>query len=88
MYERKRRQSGEYELETNHSHYLMLDDGTVRNYEIEDYRTRLAIHLARLKHDDDITSEYMSLYQNQDISNRVTISDRKNRLLTIYIVYI
>jgi hypothetical protein len=88
VHERKRRQSGEYELETNHSHYLMLDDGTIRNYKTKDYRTRLAIHLARLQHDDGITSEYMSLYKNQDISNRVTISDRKNRLLMIYIVYI
>ncbi len=88
MYERKRRQKGQWELEMNHSHYLMLDDGTIRYYDIEDYRTRLAIHLARLQHDDGITSEYMSLYKNQDISNRVTISDRKNRLLMIYIVYI
>jgi hypothetical protein len=88
VYERKRRQKGQWELEMNHSHYLMLDDGTIRYYDIEDYRTRLAIHLARLQHDDGITSEYMSLYKNQDISNRVTISDRKNRLLMIYIVYI
>ncbi len=64
MYERKRRQIGQWKLETNHTHYLMLDDGTIRYYDTKDYRTQLAIHLARLNYDDDITSKYMSLYQN------------------------
>ncbi len=61
MYERKKRQSGQTELETNHSHYLMLDDGTIRYYDTKDYRTQLAVHMARLQRDDDIISKYMSL---------------------------
>lgn len=40
----------------NHSHYLMIDDGTVHDYDLGDYRTRLAIHMARLEQEDDIVS--------------------------------
>lgn len=35
----------------------MLDDGKARRYNLKDYRTQLAIHMARLKHDDDVTSK-------------------------------
>lgn len=52
----KERAKGESDLEMNHSHYLMVDDGTVHDYDLKDYRTRLAIHMARLEHDDDINS--------------------------------
>ncbi len=38
----------------NHSHYLMIDDGTTRNFDTKDYRTRLAIYMARLQYPDDI----------------------------------
>ena len=53
----KRRLSGKWELERNHTHYLMLDDGTSRYFDIQDYRTQLAIHIARLKNEDDIASK-------------------------------
>ncbi|CAF1276333.1 unnamed protein product [Rotaria magnacalcarata] len=49
----KKRESGERDLEMNHSHYLMLDDGRLRHYDIGDYRTRLCAHLAKLERDDD-----------------------------------
>ncbi|CAF3764142.1 unnamed protein product [Rotaria sp. Silwood1] len=48
------RQRGQWDLEMNHSHYLMLDDGSIRNYEIGDYRTRLVTHMARLNKEHDI----------------------------------
>ncbi|CAF3768859.1 unnamed protein product [Rotaria sordida] len=35
-------QSGECYLEMNHSHYLMLDDGTYRCFDTKDYRTCLS----------------------------------------------
>ncbi len=38
----------------NHSHYLMIDDGTTRYFDTKDYRTRLAIYMARLERPDDI----------------------------------
>lgn len=52
----KKREKGERDLEMNHSHYLMLDDGTIRYYDIGDYRTRLCIQLAKLHLEDDIPS--------------------------------
>jgi len=30
----------------NHTHFILLDDGTLRYYEIGDYRTRLAQTIA------------------------------------------
>ncbi|CAF1408708.1 unnamed protein product [Rotaria sordida] len=52
------REHGERDLEMNHSHYLMLDDGTLRNYDIKDYRTRLCVHIAKLHHEFHIPSKY------------------------------
>ncbi|UJR26318.1 hypothetical protein I4U23_007656 [Adineta vaga] len=48
------RLSGQYDLEMNHSHYLMLDDGTIRSDDTGDYRTRLAVHLGRLQRKNDV----------------------------------
>ncbi|CAF3967063.1 unnamed protein product, partial [Adineta steineri] len=50
----KKRQSGQRDLEINHSHFLMLDDGKFRFYDTKDYRTRLCAHLAKLQHEIDI----------------------------------
>ncbi|CAF4870469.1 unnamed protein product [Rotaria sp. Silwood1] len=49
----KKRESGQRDLEMNHSHYLMLDDGTLRHYDTGDYRTRLCVHMAKLQHEID-----------------------------------
>ncbi|CAF1094081.1 unnamed protein product [Adineta steineri] len=49
----KKRESGQHDLEMNHSHYLMLDDGRFRSYDTKDYRTQLCIHLAKLKQETD-----------------------------------
>ncbi|CAF4578258.1 unnamed protein product, partial [Didymodactylos carnosus] len=40
------RQRGEQDLEMNHTHYILLDDGTLRQYDTEDYRTRLVQEIA------------------------------------------
>ncbi|CAF1153213.1 unnamed protein product [Rotaria sordida] len=47
------RQHGQWDLEMNHSHYLMLDDGSILNYEIGDYRTRLVTHMAGLNNEHE-----------------------------------
>ncbi len=57
--EMKKHQKGERDLEMNHSHYLMLDDGTIRYYEIGDYRTKLCTQLAKLQLEDSIPSKYL-----------------------------
>ncbi len=57
----KKRVSGERDLEMNHSHYLMLDDGRFRFYDTGDYRTRLCIQLAKLQNDDDVHSKYLTI---------------------------
>ncbi|CAF3378524.1 unnamed protein product, partial [Rotaria sp. Silwood2] len=49
----KKRESGQRDLEMNHSHYLMLDDGRLRYYDTGDYRTRLCVHMAKLQHETD-----------------------------------
>jgi len=57
----KKRVSGERDLEMNHSHYLMLDDGRLRVYDTGDYRTRLCIQLAKLQHETDFPSKYLPI---------------------------
>jgi hypothetical protein len=54
----KKRESGQRDLEMNHSHYLMLDDGRRRFYDIGDYRTRLCTQLAKLQHENEFPSKY------------------------------
>jgi hypothetical protein len=39
----------------------MLDDGTVCNLEMESYRTRLAIHMARLQDENEAAGMYISV---------------------------
>lgn len=56
----KKRESGQRDLELNHSHYLMLDDGRMRHYDIGDYRTRLCSHLAKLQDENDFPSKNKS----------------------------
>ncbi|CAF0946556.1 unnamed protein product [Adineta steineri] len=38
--------AGEQSLEMNHTHFLLLDDGTIRYFDIGDYRTRLVKTIA------------------------------------------
>jgi len=57
----KKRESGQRDLEMNHSHYLMLDDGRLRFYDIGDYRTRLCVEIAKLQHENAFPSKYIEL---------------------------
>lgn len=40
------RPGGDQNLEMNHTHFILLDDGTIRHYDIGDYRTRLTNTIA------------------------------------------
>lgn len=53
----KERERGHRDLEMNHSHYLMLDDGRLRFYDTGDYRTKLCAYLAKLQHESDFPSK-------------------------------
>ncbi|CAF1177771.1 unnamed protein product [Rotaria sp. Silwood1] len=56
-----KRESGQRDLEMNHSHYLMLDDGRLRYYDIEDYRTRLCVQLAKLRHEINFSTPVVTI---------------------------
>lgn len=58
----EKRESGQRDLEMNHSHYLMLDDGRLRFYDIEDFRTRLCAHVAKLQHENDFPSKDIEIF--------------------------
>lgn len=54
----KERESGQRDLDMNHSHYLMLDDGRLRFYDTGDYRTKLCVYLAKLQHESEFPSKF------------------------------
>ena len=60
-----RNQKGVLGLELNHTHFLMLDDGTIRHFETKDYRTRLCAHLGKTE------SEHESLSKSICIAQRI-----------------
>ncbi|CAF1409612.1 unnamed protein product, partial [Adineta steineri] len=71
---------GEQNLEKNHSQYLLMDDGTIRNYDTGDFRTRLAKQISQIQSEgvlpipvvtivveggrDTITNMYYDLREN------------------------
>ncbi len=46
--------SGEQSLEMNHTHYILLDDGTLRYYNVGDYRTRLVKTIANKRAEESV----------------------------------
>lgn len=48
---------GERDLEINHTHYLMLDDGRLRYCDTEDYRTDLCLQIAKYHDEHSFPSE-------------------------------
>jgi len=51
---RSKNQKGQQDLEPNHTHFLLLDDGTYYKYESGDYRTRFVLEASRYKNKGDI----------------------------------
>jgi len=49
-------EKGQQDLEPNHTHFLLLDDGTYYNYELDDYRTRFVIEVSKYKNDNGLSA--------------------------------
>jgi hypothetical protein len=47
-------EGSQQELEPNHTHFLLLDDGTYYKYDVGDYRTRFVIEASHYKDKDGI----------------------------------
>ena len=47
---------GQQDLEPNHTHFLLLDDGTYYKYDIKDYRSKLVIAASDYEKKDGISS--------------------------------
>jgi len=45
----------------------MLDDGRLRVYDIEDFRTRLCAHIAKLQHENDFPSKCIEIFYLKNI---------------------
>jgi hypothetical protein len=43
---------GQQDLEPNHTHFLLLDDGTYYGYDTGDYRTRFVLEASHYKQRD------------------------------------
>ncbi|CAF4967766.1 unnamed protein product [Rotaria sp. Silwood1] len=48
-----KRTKGEQDLEPNHTHFLLLDDGTYYGYDIEDYRTKFVLEASHYNKSDN-----------------------------------
>jgi len=53
-----------HDLELNHSHYLMLDDGCIRDDSTQDFRTRFAVHISKLNESDNFPSKHLFIVIN------------------------
>jgi len=47
-------EKGQQDLEPNHTHFLLLDDGTYYGYNIGDYRTRFVIEASNYQKKDSM----------------------------------
>ncbi|CAF1532094.1 unnamed protein product [Adineta ricciae] len=64
-------EKGQQHLEPNHTHFLLLDDGTYYGYEIGDYRTRFVNEIAK--------------YKDANVPNvTIVVEGGPDTLLTIY----
>ena len=50
-------ETGAQNVEMNHTHFILLDDGTLRRYSTGDYRTRLAQSIARRRGKDHLPGQ-------------------------------
>jgi hypothetical protein len=51
---RSKKEKGQQDLEPNHTHFLLLDDGTYYGYDSGDYRTRFVLEASRYNNRDGI----------------------------------
>ena len=62
------RREGERDLELNHTHYLMLDDGRLRKFDIKDYRTNLCLQIAKY-HEEHVSPSELSSATNENLTS-------------------
>ncbi|CAF1134485.1 unnamed protein product [Rotaria sp. Silwood1] len=74
-----KRTKGEQDLEPNHTHFLLLDDGTYYGYDIGDYRTKFVLEASRYKKEVPIVTivveggpDTLSTIYN-DLSNSIPV---------------
>lgn len=61
---KKERARGEEELDTSYGYHLMLDDGTIRQHDIGEYRSKLVMHLAKLEQGNHDSCKYIFRVEN------------------------
>ena len=64
-------QKGQQDLEPNHTHFLLLDDGTYYGYDIGDYRTRFVIEASRYSKNNNNNID--SIFISSSISNSSSV---------------
>ncbi|CAF1249047.1 unnamed protein product [Adineta ricciae] len=75
----KTEKKSEQELDPNHTHFLLLDDGTYYKYDTGDYRSRFVLDAARYRYNADPNSE------QQDVPVvTIVVEGGPDTLLTIY----
>ena len=60
--------SEQRDLEMNHSHYLMVDDGTVGNRDLHSFRTKLCVQVAGLQNETAFASEFDRCLETNEVN--------------------
>ncbi|CAF1189094.1 unnamed protein product [Rotaria sp. Silwood1] len=78
--------TGQQSLEMNHTHFILLDDGTLQSYNIGDYRTRLAKTIAKGRAKQTLSIPIVSvLFEGGEDSLRSIYNDLRSNIPVIII---
>ncbi|CAF4612367.1 unnamed protein product, partial [Rotaria sp. Silwood2] len=78
--------SNQQSLEMNHTHFILLDDGTLQSYNIGDYRTRLAKTIANGRAKQNLPIPIVSvLFEGGEDSIRSIYNDLRRNIPIIII---
>ncbi|CAF3482445.1 unnamed protein product [Rotaria sp. Silwood1] len=78
--------TGQQSLEMNHTHFILLDDGTLQSYNIGDYRTRLAKTIANGRAKQTLSIPIVSvLFEGGEDSLRSIYNDLRSNIPVIII---
>ncbi|CAF1174559.1 unnamed protein product [Rotaria sordida] len=78
--------SGECNLEKNHSHYLMVDDGRYRYFNTENFRTRLCQHMVNVDTKNDVHTPVVTIVVEGGLDTIANIyNDLKNDIPIVII---
>lgn len=76
-------EKGQQALEPNHTHFLLLDDGTYFGYDIGDYRTRLVKQIS--SHDDRAVPTVTIVVEGGPDTLTAIYNDLKNEIPIVLI---